>query len=100
MVDGRVTKSQHIIIPDQALLLPVFLNGDFANITYQLNSFIVHLGEAPSSSGHYLAVMFDAESGDFYCSDDNVPMRLLHERELEKFHMNSYVFLYERDGRE
>ena len=45
-------------------------------------------------------MMFDAESGDFYCSDDNAPMRLLHERELKKVHINSYMFLYKRDGRE
>ena len=99
VIDGRIAKSQHVIIPDQALQLPAFLNGEFVDITYRLNSFIVHLGEAPSS-GHYLAIMFDAAAGEFHYSDDNVPMRVLMERDLEKFHRNSYVFLYQRDGQE
>ena len=99
IADGRLVKSQHSIIPDQTLQLPVFLNGKFDNVTYQLNSLVVHLGEVPSS-GHYLAVMLTAESGMFHVSDDHVPMRELHERELEMFHKNSYVFFYSRDGRQ
>ena len=98
IADGRLVKSQHSILPDQTLQLRVFLNGECDNVT-QLNSFVVHLGEVPSS-GHYLAVMLTAEAGMFHVSDDHVPMRALHERELEMFHKNSYVFFYSCAGRE
>ena len=91
--NGNVAKSQHVIIPDQELQIPAFLNGEFSNVSYQLNSYIVHLGEAPSS-GHYLAVMLDAVSGTFRCADDNSPVRILNEREFELFHRNSYIFFY------
>ena len=98
VANGNVAKSQHVIIPDQELQIPAFLNGEFSSISHQLNSYIVHLGEVPSS-GHYLAVMLDSASGVFYCADDNAPMRMLNERELELFHRNSYLFVYKCNGR-
>ena len=96
--NGSVAKSQHVILPDQELQIPAFLNGEFSSVSYQLNSYIVHLGEAPSS-GHYLAVMFDVTSGTLYCADDNAPVRILNDRELELFHRNSYLFVYKCNGR-
>ena len=95
--DGEVVNCQHIIRPDRLLQLPIFIDGEFRNTTYQLNAYVLHRGEVPTS-GHYMVVVCD-ESGIVHLADDNVPMRTLNEMELQWFYQNAYMFFYEHvDG--
>ena len=69
--NGQVHKLQHAIIPDQTLQMPTFHDGTFQDVAYQLNSFVLHLGDAPTSD-HYVTVVLDVDR--FLLSDDNISL--------------------------
>ena len=81
------------MVPDQILQMPTFHDGAFQDVAYQLNSFVLNLGGAPTI-GHYVTVALDADR--FLLTDDNRAVRELEVSEQEWSHRNPYLFFYNR----
>ena len=92
----RAIKRRYGVVPSPVLEFPVFEQGmQCRNEVLQLNSAVIHLGEAPTH-GHYRTLLYDAGQSQFWLTDDNSVAIPVDAFDVGKFHSDVYILIYQR----
>ncbi|CAE7936262.1 unnamed protein product, partial [Symbiodinium necroappetens] len=89
------TKRRYQVIPDSLLALPCFtgIDSQCREVWYQLNSVVIHLGEAPTR-GHYQTILQDETCA--YLADDGREAKRVSDTFLDSTQRDSYLLIYIR----
>lgn len=91
--EGHVTKLRYDINPCRVINVPCFVDNtvECRHVKYQLNSVVLHLGEAPTT-GHYQLMCYEGER--IYLMDDDLPARRVSASTALSKSTDFYLFFY------